>query len=59
MPRRKIEDRNIRKLGRTGRGRSIFIILPIEMIRELGWREKQKVVVNKKGKTIVISDWEK
>lgn len=57
MARRQLEDRNIRKLTRVGGGRSITVTLPIEMIRELGWREKQKVVVKKWGKGMVIEDW--
>ncbi len=59
MARRILSKRNIRKLFRTGRGRTISVTLPIEFVRELGWREKQKVVVKKKGKTLVIEDWER
>ncbi len=42
MPRRKSEDNNIRKLTKSGNG-SIGLTLPIEVVRELGWKEKQKV----------------
>ena len=59
MPRRKIQNRNIRKLGKTGRGASVSVTLPIEIIRELKWKAKQKVVVKKRGKGIYIEDWEK
>ncbi|MEA2007085.1 MAG: AbrB/MazE/SpoVT family DNA-binding domain-containing protein [Patescibacteria group bacterium] len=55
---RKVEDRDIRKLTKTGGGRSMSITLPIEYIRYLGWRDGQKVVVNMKGKKIIIEDWE-
>jgi len=48
--------KNIRKLTKTG-GHSIGITIPIEMIRELKWRERQKVVVMKSGKKIVVQDW--
>lgn len=58
MARRKLEDKNIRKLGKSG-GKSISVILPIDIIRELGWKSKQKVVVKKKGNKIIIEDWEK
>lgn len=58
MTRRILDERTIRKLFRIGRGRTVSVTLPIEFIRELGWREKQKVVVKKKGKTLVIEDWE-
>tara|TARA_B100001989_G_C24413917_1_gene400487 strand:- start:420 stop:599 length:180 start_codon:yes stop_codon:yes gene_type:complete len=59
MPRRKLEDRNIRKLSRVGGGRSISVTLPIELVKELGWREKQKVVVKKRGQGLIIEDWKK
>jgi antitoxin component of MazEF toxin-antitoxin module len=59
MSRRKLSERNIRKLSRVGRGASISVTLPIEIIRQLKWREKQKVVVKKIGNRIVIEDWKK
>ena len=59
MARRKLEDRNIRKLTRTGRAASISVTLPIELVRELNWRDKQKVVVTKRGKKLIIEDWKK
>lgn len=58
MPTRKLEDKNIRKLTKVGR-QSIAVTLPIEIVREFGWREKQKVIVKKSGKRIVIEDWKK
>lgn len=58
MARRKLSERNIRKLMRTGRaGGSIALTLPIELVDELGWREKQKVVVEKQGMQLIIKDW--
>ena len=57
MARRKLSEKNIRKITRTG-GKSLGITIPVEIIRELKWRERQKVVVSKKGKTVVIKDWE-
>jgi len=56
MARRNLNDRNIRKLTKSG-GKSISVTLPIEIIRELKWRSKQKVVVEKRGESIVIKDW--
>jgi bifunctional DNA-binding transcriptional regulator/antitoxin component of YhaV-PrlF toxin-antitoxin module len=55
---RKIEEQNIRKLTRTGKG-SISVTIPIEIIRQMKWKEKQKVVVKKTGSKIVIEDWKK
>jgi len=59
MARKKLEDRNIRKLTRTGSGKSISVTLPIEIVRELKWRDKQKVVLTKRGDGILITDWKK
>jgi bifunctional DNA-binding transcriptional regulator/antitoxin component of YhaV-PrlF toxin-antitoxin module len=58
MPTRKLEEKNIRKLTKTGR-HSICVTIPIEIVRKLKWKEKQKVVVKKSGSKIVISDWKK
>ncbi len=58
MARRKIEERNIRKLSRVGGNKTYSITIPIELIREFGWSEKQKLVIKKYGKDkILIEDW--
>lgn len=57
MSTRKLEEKNVRKLSRTGRGKSLGLTIPIEMARKLAWRDKQKVVVKLAGKKIVIQDW--
>lgn len=54
-----MENKNIRKISKVGGGKSFSVIIPIEMIRELKWREKQKVVFRKSGKKIIIEDWKK
>lgn len=56
MARRGLAERNIRKLTKVG-GASLSVTLPIEIIRKLGWRERQKVVVTLRGKKIVVEDW--
>ena len=56
MARRKLEERDIRKLLKNSGG-SIQLTLPIEIIRALKWRDGQKVVVKKRGKGILIEDW--
>ncbi|TRZ78508.1 AbrB/MazE/SpoVT family DNA-binding domain-containing protein [bacterium] len=56
MGRRKLEENGIRKIIKSGR--SYAVTIPIEMMRELDWRCKQKVVVRKSGKKIIIEDWE-
>lgn len=57
MSRQKVGEHGVRKLTRTGRGASMSLTLPIEYIRALGWRDKQKVVVKKQGSKLVIEDW--
>ncbi len=58
MPNKTTEERNIRKLTKLG-GKSIGLTLPIELVRELGWREKQKVVVKRVRGGVMIKDWKK
>lgn len=58
MPGKKLEEKNIRKLTKMGRGGgSIGLTLPIEIVKQLGWKERQKVVVSLKRKHIIIKDW--
>ena len=57
MARQPLNERNIRKLTRTGGGASISLTLPIEFVRDLKWREHQKVVVRKRGKQLIVEDW--
>ena len=58
MPRRKLEEKNVRKLTRSGRaGASLGLTIPKELVTALGWRERQKVVVKKSGKKLVVEDW--
>ena len=52
---RKLDDKNIRKILKSGD--SYAVMIPVEMINKLRWREKQKVVVKMKGKSIIIRDW--
>ena len=58
MARRKLEEHNTRKLFRVGRGHTMAVTLPIALVRELGWREKQRVVVTKRGNRLIIEDWQ-
>ena len=52
------DEKNVRKLTKLG-GKSIGLTLPIDMVRELGWREKQKVVVKRVRGGVMIKDWKK
>jgi hypothetical protein len=49
---------DIRKLTKLG-GKSIGLTLPIELVRELGWREKQRVVVKKIKGGFAVRDYRK
>ncbi|NQU83772.1 MAG: hypothetical protein HQ536_03600 [Parcubacteria group bacterium] len=48
--------KHIRKVTRVGK-RSLSIVIPAEIVKELKIRERQKLVLSLKGKTISISDW--
>jgi len=55
MAQRTNRHKNIRKI--TTMGRSLGITLPVEFLDELGWREKQRVVVKRIKGGVVIRDW--
>jgi len=57
MARREIGKEHIRNIQKSKR--SYYVSLPINYVRELGWQERQKLVVRKVGKKLVIEDWEK
>ncbi|MDP3974924.1 MAG: hypothetical protein Q8P88_01395 [Candidatus Jorgensenbacteria bacterium] len=56
MGRRNIDDEEIRNIQKSKR--SYYITLPVADVRALGWRERQKVRVVRKGKKLVVADWE-
>ena len=60
MPRRKLENRNVRYLRKTVRG-SYFVTLPVEFIRGLSWKRRQKIRIDidKRRKRLIIKDWKK
>jgi len=58
MPTQKGYNKNIRKLTKVG-GLSLSVTLPIEIVRKLKWREKQRVVVKLSGEKVIITDWVK
>lgn len=55
--RRKLVNKNIRKINK--KSGSYLVTLPMEMVKKLGWREKQKVEFDLEGKKIIIKDWKK
>ncbi|MCD4761390.1 AbrB/MazE/SpoVT family DNA-binding domain-containing protein [bacterium] len=48
----------IRKVVKNGRN-SYYINIPKEIARELKIRERQKLVIKRRGSKIVIEDWER
>jgi antitoxin component of MazEF toxin-antitoxin module len=57
--RRKVGQENIRSLTKVSSGKSYAVTLPKEMIKKLGWKERQKLVVTQKGKSLIIKDWKR
>jgi antitoxin component of MazEF toxin-antitoxin module len=55
MARRKSNEEHIRKITKSGD--SYALTIPIDVMRELGWQEKQKVVVEKRGSGLAIKNW--
>ena len=56
MGRRKIGQEKIRNIQKSGSGYTVSI--PVELIRDLGWRERQKVTITRSGRgKIVIEDY--
>jgi len=57
MARQKLVDKNIRKILKNGD--SYAVTIPIEIMNELKWKEKQKVVVKKIRGGFSVKDWKK
>lgn len=57
MSNRKISERNVRSLTKMSGGSSYGITIPMEYIRKLGWRSKQKLDLTLVGDRIIIRDW--
>ena len=56
MKKTSIDSRTLRKITRVG-GTSYAVTIPIDFIKELQWKSKQKVFVTKEGERIIIEDW--
>lgn len=57
MANRGHKERGIRNIQNSNG--TYHITLPKELVQELGWHERQKVVVTKSGSKLVIADWKK
>ncbi|MDX1607804.1 MAG: AbrB/MazE/SpoVT family DNA-binding domain-containing protein [Candidatus Spechtbacterales bacterium] len=49
----------VRKITKIAGGDSYAVVIPIEFIRKLNWKERQKVTFELKGENIIIKDWKK
>jgi bifunctional DNA-binding transcriptional regulator/antitoxin component of YhaV-PrlF toxin-antitoxin module len=45
-----------RKLTRLGK-HSYYVLIPPEIVRDLNWRERQKVAIERQGDQIILKDW--
>ena len=57
MGRRKVENRKVRTLTRNNSS-SYSVTLPIELVRRLNWRNHQRLVISRRGKHLIVEDWE-
>ena len=55
---RKTSQKNIRKIQKMGRT-SLGLTLPVELVRDLRWKEKQKVRIKRVRAGLMIKDWKK
>ena len=58
MAKKKVDPRGVRKLQKVA-GHTITVSLPIHLVRELKWREHQKVVVRRLGLKLIVEDWKR
>jgi hypothetical protein len=56
MANKRSDEKDIRKLTKIGRG-SVGLTLPIELVRELKWRERQRVTVKRVKGGLMIRDY--
>ncbi|MFA5047845.1 MAG: AbrB/MazE/SpoVT family DNA-binding domain-containing protein [Patescibacteria group bacterium] len=49
-------EKYIRKVTRAGK-RSLSVVIPAEIVDQLKIKEKQKLTITTKGKSIIIKDW--
>jgi hypothetical protein len=56
MANKRSDERNVRKLTHIGRN-SIGITFPIEVVRELKWKERQRVTVKRVKGGLMIRDY--
>lgn len=55
--RRELKNKNIRNIQKSQH--TYYVSLPIEIVKALGWKERQKVIVKKQRNRLTIEDWKK
>ena len=58
MGRRSLEEKTVRSLTKASGGRSYTVTIPIEYVKKMKWRSKQKLEVTLYRDRIIIKDWE-
>lgn len=58
MEKRTVSNTRTHKLAKVA-GTSYGVTLPIEFIRHLKWKERQKLNITLKGDKLIIEDWKK
>ncbi len=53
----KAGQQHVRSISKNSTG-TYQVTLPIGLVRELKWQQGQKVTVVKRGKSLVITDWQ-
>jgi len=48
----------VRKIIKNGRG-TYYVSIPKEIMKEMRYKERQKMTVRKSGSKIIIEDWKK
>lgn len=56
MANRSSEERHVRKLGKTGGGKTYMLTIPIEYVRQLNWRDGQKLSVLIENDRLVVNE---
>ncbi len=54
---KKSKESYVRHLTKIAGGTSYALVIPMKYIKELGWRDRQKLVIRKYGKRLIIEDW--
>jgi antitoxin component of MazEF toxin-antitoxin module len=51
-----MNEKYVRKITRVGK-RSLAVVIPAEIVDELKLKEKQKMAITTKDKSIIVKDW--